>query len=149
MATPQQLAAFNYSVPGPLTLAPVQATNFNAIAGYAYAVNTTSAAVTVTLPASPSVGNIVQITDYAGTFNSNNCTINPNGNKINSTTLNVSLAMNRESVAIIYVDSTQGWIAYSGFISNPLGYYATYLAIAGGGGGGGDLAGGGGGGSIN
>ena len=111
MSTSQQLAAFNYAVPGPLVWNPVKTANFTAVSGNAYPVDTTSAAITVTLPASPSAGNIVQLTDYAGKFATNNLTINPNGNKINSSTSSISLAINRESVAIVYVDATQGWIA--------------------------------------
>ena len=68
MAVSQQLSAFNYHVPDPLVWNPVQTANFTAIAGNAYPVNTTSVPITVTLPSSPSPGNIVQITDYAGTF---------------------------------------------------------------------------------
>ena len=45
---------------GALAWQSVQASNFTAVAGNAYPVNTTSAAITVTLPASPSAGNIVQ-----------------------------------------------------------------------------------------
>jgi hypothetical protein len=135
-------------ISGGISWQSVQTANFTAVSGNAYPVDTTSAAITVTLPASPSAGNIVQITDYAGTFNSKNCTINPNGNKINSATSNVILSTNRESVAIIYVDSTQGWIAYSGFAANPLGYSASYLIAAGAGGGGQNIGGGGGAGGV-
>ena len=37
--------------------------------------NTTSGALTLTLPASPSIGDEVSFVDYAGTFDSNNLTI--------------------------------------------------------------------------
>jgi hypothetical protein len=134
---------------GMLALQSVQTASFTAVSGNAYAVNTTSAAITVTLPASPSAGNIVQITDYAGTFATYNCIINPNGNKINGSAFSVVLLNNRESVTIIYVDATQGWIAYSGFLVSPIANYAaTYLIVAGGGGGGYQNAGGGGAGGL-
>ena len=109
MSTSQQLAAFNYRVPGTLTLAQVQAANFNAIAGNAYPVNTTAAAITVTLPASPAAGNLVQFIDYAGTWLTNNVTINPNGSKINGLSSSFTAAITRESIAFVYVDTTQGW----------------------------------------
>ena len=144
MSASQQLAAFNYRVPGALTWAPVQTSSFNAVAGTAYPVNTTSGAVTVTLPASPSAGNIVQITDYAGTFATYSCTVNPNGGKIAGSTSSAIFAVNRESIAFVYIDATQGWILYSGLLSNPLSYTASYLIAAGGGGGGGGNGGGGG-----
>jgi hypothetical protein len=60
----------------------VQTTGFTAVAARAYPCNTTSSAFTVTLPASPSVGDQVLLLDYAGTFDTNALTINPNGNKI-------------------------------------------------------------------
>jgi hypothetical protein len=150
MSASQQLAAFNYRVPGALTWVPVQSTSFNAIAGNAYPVNTTSSAITVTLPASPSAGNVVQLTDYAGTWGTNNITVVGNGSKIDGSTVPVALSTNRESIAFVYVDSTQGWIPYSGFnTSTPSGNYsALYLIVAGGGGGAGDNAGGGGAGGL-
>lgn len=139
----------NSSYGGSLAWQAVQTGNFTAVAGNAYPINTTSGAVTVTLPASPTAGNIVQLTDYAGTWATNNVTINPNGNKINGSTSNVPLIVSRESVAIVYVDSTQGWIAYSGFINNPTSVIPVqYLVIAGGGAGGYDQGGGGGAGGL-
>ena len=137
MATSQQLAAFAYAVPGPLVWNSVKSASFNAVAGNAYPVNTTSNAVTVTLPASPVIGQAVQITDYAGMFNTNACTIARNGSNINGTTSNSTLNVNRESVSLVYIDATQGWVAYSAFIATGLGqtYTASYLIIAGGGGG--------------
>ena len=114
----------------------VQTANFTAVSGYAYPINTTSSAITVTLPASPSAGNYVQLTDYAGTFGTNNLIINPNGSKFDGNTYNINIATNRESFAVVYIDSTQGWIPYSGFnTSTPVTpYVATYLVIGGGGG---------------
>jgi hypothetical protein len=51
-------------------------------AGIGYFVNTSTAAITVTLPASPTFGSIVGIVDYSGYASTNNITINPNGNKL-------------------------------------------------------------------
>jgi hypothetical protein len=53
----------------------VQTAGFTAVAGEGYPCNTTSAAFTVTLPSSASVGDQVQIVDYAGTFATNNITL--------------------------------------------------------------------------
>jgi hypothetical protein len=60
----------------------VQTTGFTASAGNAYPCNTTSAGFTVTLPATPSAGDQVQIVDYAGTFDTNALIIDPNGEDI-------------------------------------------------------------------
>jgi hypothetical protein len=131
---------------GGLTLQSVQTTNFTASKGNNYPVNTTSGAVTVTLPASPSSGDIVQFIDYAGTFATNNLTLFPNGNKITSGTSNVSVTSSRTSIAYIYVDATQGWVPdyFYQFSSYPI----TALIVGGGGGGGSNWGGGGGAGGV-
>jgi hypothetical protein len=56
-----------------------------------YFCNTTSAAFTVTLPASPSAGDVVGIKDYANTFDTNKCILNANGNKIQGSTENFEI----------------------------------------------------------
>ena len=125
----------------------VQTTGFTAVAFRAYPCNTTSAAFTVTLPASPSAGDQITLTDYAGTWGTNNLTINPNGGKINGNTANAILTTNRGSVQLVYVDSTQGWVAYSGWAATELSQTTPtidYAIVAGGGGGGSGLGGGGG-----
>jgi hypothetical protein len=126
----------------------VQTTGFTAVAGNAYPCNTTSAAFTVTLPASPAAGNVITLTDYAGTFATNNLTIARNGNLINGSATNVVLSTNRASVQLVYVDATQGWVAYSGWAATslpPPSVSVDFLMVAGGGGGGGYNGGGGGG----
>ena len=70
-----QSSAFNLAPPPTLQWQPVQIANFTAVAGRAYPCNTTSAAFTVTLPASPSAGDQVQLVDYAGTWNTNDKTL--------------------------------------------------------------------------
>ena len=84
---------------------------FTAVSGDGYFVDTTSAAITVTLPASPSAGDIVAIADYAGTAATNNITIARNSSKIEGATENGSINVNRESKTLVYVDATQGWVA--------------------------------------
>lgn len=137
-------------VPNTISWQSVQTTGFTAVAGNGYPCNTTSAAFTVTLPLSPSAGNMVSIIDYAGTAATNNITINPNGNKINGNTVSAYISVNRESVNLVYIDSTQGWLAYSDAYSTtaplPQPYTLTYLAIGGGSGGGANIGSGGGGG---
>ena len=53
--------------------------DFTATNGAGFFVDTNSGAITATLPASPSAGNIVAIKDYQGTFGNNNCTVARNG----------------------------------------------------------------------
>jgi hypothetical protein len=119
----------------------VQTTGFTAVAGRGYPCNTTSSSFTVTLPASPSVGDYIQIVDYAGTFATNSIILGANSNKINGVVANKALITNREAVTVTYVDSTQGWVSSSGANEgtqslDPAPYQVTYLVVAGGGGGG-------------
>ena len=82
---------------------------FTAVSGDGFFVNTTSGAVTVTLPASPSAGDIIALKDYANTWDSNNVTLANNSSKINGVCGNVILNTEDQSITLIYVDSTRGW----------------------------------------
>ena len=125
----------------------VQTANFTAVNGQAYPVNTTSGAITVTLPSSPSAGNFVTIVDYAGTALTNNITISGNGSKIQGLSANVIISANRQAYNFVYIDSTQGWISYAQQYSAAP-YLASYLIIGGGGAGGSSQGGGGGAGGL-
>ena len=57
--------------------------SFTAANGEGYFVDSSSSAITVTLPASPSAGNIVSISDYNGSAATNSITIGRNGSNIN------------------------------------------------------------------
>jgi hypothetical protein len=127
----------------------VKTSDFTAVKGEAYPINTTSSAITVTLPATPTAGDQVQVVDYAGTFDSNALTINPNGEDLEGGTNNLELKGEREGVILTYIDSTQGWIATSGINEGtdalePVTYSVDFLVIAGGGSGGSNNGGGGG-----
>ena len=130
----------------------IQTSNFTAAAGKGYFVNTTSAAITVTLPSSPSAGDELTIVDYAGTADTNSIVIT-SSNNINGAADDVKINYERGGVSIVYVDATQGWIAYNAanetataLLPNiPL--TVDYLVVAGGGGGGAAAAGSGGGGA--
>jgi len=85
--------------------------DFTAVNGEGYFVNTTSGAVTMTMP-SGSAGAIVSIQDYNKTFDSNALTITPaSGEKINGGTADGNLIVNTEGqgLTFVYVDATVGW----------------------------------------
>ena len=88
----------------------VKTSDFTAVAGEGYFVDTTSSTITATLPASPSIGDIVAIKDYAGTFGTNELTIDRNGSNIQGNTNNSLISTNRASVVLVYVDATKGWL---------------------------------------
>ena len=69
----------------------VVTSNTTMVSGKGYFVNTTSGAITMTLPASPSAGDYVAIKDYAATFQTNSCTIARNGSNIQGAANNSEL----------------------------------------------------------
>jgi hypothetical protein len=88
----------------------VKTSNFTASAGQGVFANTTSSAFTVTLPASPSLGDEVTIVDYAGTFDSNTLTVGRNSSKILGADEDLTVSTERASFTLVFTDSTQGWL---------------------------------------
>ena len=88
----------------------VQSTGFTAAAGKGYFCNTSSAAFTVTLPASPSLGDEVSIVDYAGSADTNNITVGRNSLKIMGSAADLTVAIERAAFTLVYSDSTYGWL---------------------------------------
>ena len=80
------------------------------VSGICFFVNKTSAAITMTLPASPSLGDSVTVIDYAGTADSNNITIGRNSQKIHSASEDMTVATERAAFTLVFTDSTQGWL---------------------------------------
>ena len=110
----------------------VQTTGFTAVAGRGYPCNTTSGAFTVTLPASASVGDTIELVDYAGTWDTNVVTLDPQSLNLKGATTDLSLAYERQGVRIVYVDATQGWVVASGANeSNPAAQAPAYMSATG------------------
>tara|TARA_R100000388_G_scaffold65644_1_gene47666 strand:- start:695 stop:2053 length:1359 start_codon:yes stop_codon:yes gene_type:complete len=105
-------------------------TDFTAVNGEGYFVDTGSGVVTVTLPASPSAGNIVYVKDYDGNFATNKCTIARNGSNIRGATDNVDLEKDNSGVVCIYVDATEGWQLF--FDGSDSDAQATFMTATGG-----------------
>ena len=80
--------------------------------GKGYFVNTSGGAVTVTLPSSPSAGDIVSIKDYANTFCAacKAVTVGRGGSKIAGLCLDATLDTKGDSITLVYVDGTKGWL---------------------------------------
>ena len=126
---------------------------FTAASKVGYFVNTSGGAITVTLPSSPSAGDIVAFKDYGGTWNTacKAVTLCRNGSLINGGGANATLATQNQAITLLYVDGTKGWQdiqdSTAGVTGNTI-YDVEYLVVAGAGGGSGPPAYGGGGGGA-
>ena len=65
--------------------------------------------VTVTLPATPSVGDEVTIIDSGNAFASNNLTVGRNGSNILGSATNLTVSTNGAAFTLVYVNATRGW----------------------------------------
>ena len=88
----------------------VKTSDFTAVAGEGYFIDTSSGVVTATLPSSATIGNEVSIIDYAGTADTNNITIGRNSHKIQGAASNMTVSTERAAFTLVYVDATQGWL---------------------------------------
>ena len=96
-------------------------TTFTAVSGDGFFANTTSGGFTMNLPAG-AAGGIVSVADYAGTWDTGNLTVSPNGSdKIGGVNANVILDTKGQSVTFLFVDSTQGWVNIQDSTSNERG----------------------------
>ena len=87
----------------------IKTATFTAVSGSGYFCNTTGGAFNITLPTSPSAGDIVALKDYAGTFATYNLTIDRNGSNLDGNAGNKVLSSANLSMTLVYVDGTQGW----------------------------------------
>ena len=69
--------------------------------------DTSESGFTITLPASPSVGNTVGFADAAGAFGTNNLTIDGNGNDIQGSATDLIVDINYASFTLVYTGD--GW----------------------------------------
>jgi hypothetical protein len=89
---------------------------YTAVDGDQLLINTTgsggglNAPVTITLPASPAIGNEVTFIDSGNGFGSNNLTINRNSQPILGNAANLTVSTNGAAFTLVYVNSTRGWI---------------------------------------
>ena len=83
--------------------------SFTAAAGKAYFCDTTSNAISVTLP-SPTQKDEIRFIDVAGTFDTNNLTVLYGSSKIQGDSSNLVVSTERAGFALVYYDATQGWV---------------------------------------
>jgi len=87
--------------------------SFSANSFHCYFVNTSSTAITATLPSTPSLGDTIRFFDVAKTFDSNALTVARNGELIQGDS--ADLTVNTESAAfdLVFSGSTFGWRIFS------------------------------------
>ena len=85
---------------------------YTAVAGDGVMVDTDSAAITITLPASASLGDFVRIMDATGNCatTGRNITVARNGNNIQGAAADLTIATNRAAIGLVYVNATEGWV---------------------------------------
>ena len=104
-------------------------TGLTAVAGRGYFIDTTSGAQTVTLPASPKVGDVVVLKDYARTWATNAVSIASNTlDGVGSAT--PSFSTNGQTVTLVYMDGTKGWSLINEDTTSDLG--TAYITATGG-----------------
>ena len=74
-----------------------------------YFVDTSGGAKTITLPASPQVGDQVSLVDLAATFDTNNLTVGRNSLKIMGATADLVVSTENAGIQLVYTGSTYGW----------------------------------------
>ena len=87
-------------------------TTYTAVANDQIVVDTAANIVTITLPATPAVGDEVTIMDGSATggFATNNCVVARNGSNIEGAASDDSLTVNNQCVTLIYANATKGWL---------------------------------------
>ena len=86
---------------------------YTAVAGDGVMVDTSSSAITITLPISsgpPSLGDFVRVLDATGNAATNNITVARNGNNIQGAAADLTIATNRAAIGLVYVNVAQGWV---------------------------------------
>src|SRR5210317_1392539 len=82
-------------------------TGLTAVAGRGYFIDTTSGTITVTLPASPKIGDIIQLKDYARTWGTN--AVSLASTTFDGVSNTPSFSTEGQTVTLVYMDGTKGW----------------------------------------
>jgi hypothetical protein len=68
-----------------------------------------SGAITITLPASPTIGNQVKIVDGDGNAATNNITVDGGAEKVQGNAADMIISTNNAGISLVYYDSGNGW----------------------------------------
>ena len=88
----------------------VKTTTYTGVANDGVFADTSSTAWTLSLPAG-TLGDEIGIVDYAGTFDTNNLTVAPDGSeKIQGVAASLTVSVERAGFTLVYSGSSQGWL---------------------------------------
>ena len=139
-------SATGFSTPCMSWCSSIKTAGFTAAAGNGYFINTCGGAFEVTLPATASVGDQINFTDFARTWGTGNLTLCTNSLKFQgNTTPKPVYDTDGATVKIVYSGTTQGWIPQldkGTTLETPQTYNLQYMVVAGGASGGGGTPGG-------
>ena len=85
-------------------------TNTSINAGGKLILDTSSTAITITLPSTPQTGDEVRIIDGTGNASTNNITIDRNGNNIMGSGDNLVIDVDRAAIGLVYYNAGNGWL---------------------------------------
>lgn len=88
----------------------IKTSAFTAVASRGYFVDTSSSAITATLPSSASIGDTIRFIDHTASFDTNNLTVGRNSHKIQGDASDMTVATERAGFALVYTDANQGWV---------------------------------------
>jgi hypothetical protein len=88
----------------------IRTSGFTAVSGVGYFCDTTAGSFTVTLPASPSEGDIVAIKDWSSTAATNNILIGRNGQKIEGNTTDGVINVHGDAQTLVFSGTARGWM---------------------------------------
>lgn len=88
----------------------LQSSSTTATADSAYVVTTSSGAITITLPASPTSGTKVKIIDNEAQASTNNITVSNNGELIMGSTDPLTVDVDNANFILVFIGGTKGWV---------------------------------------
>ena len=86
-----------------------ESASFNVAANDRVLIDTSSAAVTVTLPGTPLLGDTIRFQDLNGTFATNNLTVARNGKDIMNLAEDMTVDTNHAGFGVVFTGDTNGW----------------------------------------
>jgi hypothetical protein len=101
-----------WTQPGKLSFSTVSSST-SVLASNVYFVNTNGGTLTLTLPASPNLGDSITFYDVAKTFDSNALTVARNGKPIQGDTADLTVSTEGAAFSLCFSGDTYGWRIFS------------------------------------